>query len=755
MFDSKRTSLKKQKMKFTLTLIIAIFATLSWSQIDFNNYTTLIAQGTIPADFSMQTKQKLENDIQTGREGLSKSEEAKFLEMIHYGIDNVLHSGLCVYGDPISNYVSDIAKNLLKDDPELFNKLRFYTIKSNVPNAFSTDQGIVFITTGLVSQFANEAQLAFVVGHEISHFTKQHVVQTFDWNLKNHNHHDYIDQMSTYSKDKEFEADVIAVELCHKAGYSDNEIYNSFDVLMYSYLPFDEIEMPYSYFNTDYFYAPEIYFPTKKYEIKAEEDYDDAQSSHPNVKRRKDTVNIALSNFENWGEASYVVDKTRFLDVRNIARFESVRSDVLEGNYANALYSIFLLEKDYPSSIYLSKMKAHSWLGLTNFKDNNRISNAIQSTSQLEGESATIHFFLKKLTRPAMTTLALRQIYDIKQLYPEDQEISLLYTKMLSNLAWKESFKPKDYSSKTFHQAANDFIAKQDSANLEVVEVNEEEPIKKQTKYDRIKKKKDPNTVESFDTTKYYLYGISDIISNDAFITSYKVEEEKFKNAEAEEDAIGQLSYREQAKIRQQKESNSSKLGVNEIIVVEPTVISYNRYGVNNVKSDELETDLEEAIGYASEMIGTSTYNINKREMEAGGTDAFNERNTIMTLLQQIIVADDNDEGVLPVDYLLLQDVKNHYGTDNILFTLVEHQYQPRMSPGGVVGMIFLPPVLPLYLIRGFFAANHTEITFIVLNTEKGTAAYANTLYQNSPVKKWNLRSQMFNILSEIQTKPQ
>lgn len=741
-------------MKLTLTFLLTICTALSWSQTDFNNYITLTAQGKIPSDFSLQTKQKLEEDIKTEREGLSKSEEAKFLEMIHYGIDNILHSGLCVYGDPISNYVSDVAQNLLKDDPELFKKLRFYTIKSNVPNAFSTDQGIVFITTGLISQFANEAQLAYVVGHEISHYTKHHVVQSFDWNLKNSNHHDYLDQMSTYSKDKEFEADIVAVELCHKAGYSDNEIYNSFDVLMYSYLPFDEIEMPIDYFNTDYFYAPEIYFPTKKYVIKAEEDYNDAHSSHPNVKRRKDTVNVALSNFDNWGNASYVVDQARFTEVRNIARFESVRSDILEGSYANALYSIFLLEKEFSNSIFLSKMKAHSWLGLMNFKDNNRISNAIQSTSQLEGESATVHFFLKKLSRQAMTTMALRQIYDIKQKYPEDKEVSMLYTKMISNLAWKESFKPKEYSNKTFHEAADGFLAKQDSVQNVVVE-EVEEPIKKQTKYDRIKKKKDPNMVESFDTTKYYLYGISDIISNDSFLSQYALEEAKFKKIQEEDEQLNKLSYREQAKIKKQKQSNASKLGIEEIIVVEPTVISYNRHGVDNVKSDELESDLESAIEYAGKIVGTSIYNINKREMDAGGTDAFNERNTIMTLLQQIIVADESEEGVLPVDYLLLQDVKNHYGTDNILFTLVEHRYQPRIHPGGVVGMIFLPPVLPLYLIRGFFAANHTEITFIVLNTEKGTAEYANTLYQNSPVKKWNLRSQMYNILNEIHTKPQ
>src|SRR5690606_12160884 len=168
-----------------LIAICVLLPGLIAAQTDFNHYQTLQSSGKIPEDFSKQTSIKLEEDTEE-RDGLTRSEEELFLEMIHYGIGEILHSGVCVYGDPVSNYVERVADHLLVDMPEVRKKLRFYTIKSNVANAFSTDQGIVFVTTGLIAQLTDEAELAFVLAHEISHYTEKHVVQTFDWNLRNY-----------------------------------------------------------------------------------------------------------------------------------------------------------------------------------------------------------------------------------------------------------------------------------------------------------------------------------------------------------------------------------------------------------------------------------------------------------------------------------------------------------------------------------------------------------------------------------------
>jgi len=125
-------------------LLITLLITLSISpcihgQIDFKNYATLLSKGTIPEDFTKQTYVKLAEDLKKGKEELSQYQERIFFEGTNYAIDEILHSGLVVYGDEISTYVSEIAAILLKNNDDLIRKLRFYTIKSNEANAFSTE----------------------------------------------------------------------------------------------------------------------------------------------------------------------------------------------------------------------------------------------------------------------------------------------------------------------------------------------------------------------------------------------------------------------------------------------------------------------------------------------------------------------------------------------------------------------------------------------------------------------------------------
>ncbi len=736
-------------MKTTFFWMLIVSCQLTFAQTNFDRYRTLMSAGPIPEDFSKETYEKLKDEAKKDREGLNKKQEGEFSTMIHYGLDNVLHSGLCVYGDPLSNYITEVARNLLKDDPELFNKLRFYTIKSNVANAFSTDQGIVVFTTGLVSQFSNEAQLAYVVAHEISHFTENHVVQSFSYNDKARNKSDYIENMSTYSKDKEFQADKIAVALCHKAGYSDNEIYNSFDVLMYSHLPFDEIEFPANYFDSDVFFIPKDLFPSEKYPIKAEEDYDDDLSTHPNIKKRKDTVNVALSDFDNWGDKSFLFDKSKFDEISTIARFENVRTDILDAEFVNALYSIFLLEKDFPNSFYLQKMKAHAWLGLYHLKTNNNLSEAVKKTSELEGESAALHYLIKKMNSEGIGTLALREIHDIKKMYPEDFEINFLYDRLISKLVNNSKFKIEKYSKKSFQEASQGFLATKEAKKNDTIPRTEEPVAEKKTKYERIKKNKDANEPENFDSTKYYLYGLSDIIEDENFKTIFAKYTSQKDAAEQEENRLNALSKAARKKELAKKEKES-QLNITNLIVVEPTVISYDKNGVNYVKSDELELNLEEAIAYSAEDLGIDLIHIDKGTLASGGTEAFNERNTLFTLLNQLYSAEQNEEGVLPIDFDLLKEFKNHYNTENVMFTLVEHYYKPRLSPGGVVGMIFLPPLLPLYIIRGFALANNTEMTNILLNTDNGTVEFSDTNFSRTPVKKWYLRSELYDFFTGV-----
>ena len=737
------------KSLFVSVILMVLLSNIGNSQINFDKYTTLMSKGSIPEDFTKETYKKLADDLKKDRSDLTNSQEKVFLEGSNYEIDDILHSGLVIYGDDISTYVAEIADKLLQNEGDLRAKLRFYTIKSNAANAFSTDQGIVFVTTGLIAQLTSEAQLAYVIAHEIAHYTEKHVVETFDWETQKGQHNDRIERLSQYSKDKEFEADKIGIRMYNTAGYSVDEIFTTFDVLMYSYLPFDEIEFPFTYFNTSQIFVPSSLFPSKKYEIKAEEDYDDENSSHPNIKKRKEAAEKEIGTISTWQNATQFLGIERFNQIRNIARFESVRSDIIDAAYGSAMYSVFLLEKDFPNSIYLKRTKAQIWLNMMLYKSENMSAKMLDKTSEYEGESAAVHFFLKKLSREGMMTMALRQIHDLHMANLNDTEITTIYSRFVKEVSNDEKFKIESFSKKSFSEAANDFLISQNDTNKIAVK----DTIAKSTsKYDRIKNKKNADAPENFDSTKFYLYGINDILIDTEFINQH----DQFKKIKADEDKeiekYNSLSNAEQKALDKKKAANEYSIGLKEIIVVEPMVISYKKGDVDNVKSEKLEKDFASAIEGAAKSAGVTTYSIDSRSLINKGTQGFNERSLLISLLNQL-AAEDN-VNIFPVDFQLLNEIKNNYGTSKVMFSLVEHDYSPNITAMGVLSSVLLYPILFVYVPVGILTGNNTEMSVLILDLENGVIQNGINYYFKDSPKKLQLGAHMYDIFKKLNTEP-
>ena len=734
------------KKLICILLLFISFGVLS--QQDFNNFKTLNSVGKIPADFSSLTYQKIAEDLKTNKGNLSKAQEKVFLQGIHYGIDDLLHSGMVVYGDEISLYIKSIADRLLENKSDLKSHLRFYTLKSNESNAFSTDQGIVFVTTGLISQLTNEAQLAFVLAHEISHYTEKHVIESFEYRTKNKRDLS-IRGLSVYSKEKEFEADRLGLKIYNEAGYSKEELLPSFDVLMYSYLPFDEIEFPKSYFSNNHIFIPENLFPTKKYEIKAVEDYDDSISSHPNIKKRKDELSTEIENFSNWGDKVFVFGRSKFEYIRNLCRFESVRTDVLDANYADAIYSIFILEREFPNSIYLKRMKAQIWLGLAQFKKNGNINETLDRNDDLEGEIASVHFFLKKINKEGMFTLALREIFDLKKSLPDDKQIDAIYNYLLKELASAISFKIENYSKKNFHEASKEFL---ETKSKLPINITDSTALKKtESKYDKIKSKKNTDNSVNFDSTKFYLYGISDLLDDSLFSQRFAIEKEHFLESEKDRKAFESLSYKQQSKILKEIKETELQIGVNELIVVEPMVFSYKHGVIDLLKSEKLKHLYSQVIESSASDSEIKVFTIDRDNLELKGTSIFNERSALFSFMQQ--VSREDNFNIFPVDHELLEEIKTNYGTSKVLFTWVEHQYSPRISPSMVFLSLFIYPVLTVYVPLGVFSGHDTEMNVIILDIEKGSIDVGSSYYFKDTPKRLHLGAHMFHIFNDLKTK--
>lgn len=84
-------------------------------------------------------------------------------------------SGL-LYGQPaLDAYLQGVADTLHRpDDPS---PIRVRVIKGPWPNAFVLPNGASYVTTAMLDMLDNEAQLACVLGHEMTHLVEQHALQ--------------------------------------------------------------------------------------------------------------------------------------------------------------------------------------------------------------------------------------------------------------------------------------------------------------------------------------------------------------------------------------------------------------------------------------------------------------------------------------------------------------------------------------------------------------------------------------------------
>jgi len=78
-----------------------------------------------------------------------------------------------LYNNPIlQQYLNNIGQKIVpKDSPNTYS---FKLLLDPMPRAESFSTGSVYVSTGLVAMLDNEAQLAYILGHEIAHVEKNH-----------------------------------------------------------------------------------------------------------------------------------------------------------------------------------------------------------------------------------------------------------------------------------------------------------------------------------------------------------------------------------------------------------------------------------------------------------------------------------------------------------------------------------------------------------------------------------------------------
>lgn len=494
-------------MKKRLTTAFVALMMLAGGRVQAQ-FEGLKSVGDIPADLKMSIEELYEADLQRAEKyaGGRVRDRQQVIEG-SYRINKMMAGGRIVYGDPITRMIERIADTLLVDYPELRQELRFYTVKSPDVNAFATSQGMVFVNAGLVAQVENEAQLAFIIGHEIVHYYRSHSLEELVGKNKKKKRTANVEDESTEmndflrrhhrSREMENEADSLGIALFYLKSPYDKEVTEGvFDVLQYSELPFDDVPFDTNYFNTPYYKLTGCWLDSVA-DITSRDNYDDSRSTHPNILSRRIKCANTLDGY--YGGEKYVITTAdEFNRLRHLARLESIRQELIHGQYSRAFYNTWLLQRINPDDEYLNQCLAQALYGVAMFK-NHMSTNAVTGDyNKVEGESQQVYYALRQMSNDQATMVALHKVWECKRRFPDNEAFDLMATDLLEELRTSLKKSNIDFTNEPQREEQADTAATQ----------TEEKAM---TKYERIKQKRKVQTQKSPSA-----YAFTDLMMNDA-----------------------------------------------------------------------------------------------------------------------------------------------------------------------------------------------------------------------------------------------
>lgn len=658
--------LLSNKLKLTLFFTAFLVSQLQ-AQI---NYQPLKSKGEIPEDFIRATEDKYKDEIEEIEEENVGDEEKEYHKEFalgsNFGVDELLLDGSVLYNDSISLYIKSIAKVVMENDLETFNSLRFYTLKDDVANAFTTANGIIFVTTGLMARLENEAQLAYILCHEISHFTLKHGKNNYVKREKllrgetggNLSVMDKTSVLFGYSKASEYEADENGLKLFLESKYSKIESFKSFDVLKKANEPLSDLGYDFIALENPYYNFPERLFIKELKEKEEEEEDGDEHSTHPSATKRQFKLELLLEEEEIEGQ-DYIIGKEIFDRIQYISRMEYLLSLVNNGDFVRALFDANYLKTIYPRNNFIGNIESYSYYSLSKADLDNELSDYILKNDF--GNLSEFNYFIKKTKENELLVLSAKQMY-INYRKDTSNAFNLLLLKdQLFELMRKEMmFKNFDLTPPADPKVQHI----KDSIEIEEKYGDKLTAAQKKRKLERKARKSEKD---------YYYYAFYDRIKDDPVFKSVFMEAEKEYKKEivdAETEKYKSDAYLMSQYYRQK----GVAIGLNDMVLLSPNVRSFQwennqvKYS-DRLKDGEAERKIKDMFVENGRSIGMNVNVIEERGENGLTTKSYNTRSSMLEYIVAKAAVSFRKQIVFGEQYK--DEIYDEYGTLNIgLFSI-------------------------------------------------------------------------------------
>ncbi|MFY8108050.1 MAG: M48 family metallopeptidase [Bacteroidia bacterium] len=712
--------MKKNKY---IWLVLLLFVSLNYLKAQ-----TFSASGKIdPAFLEIINYQGIDG------EKFKSRTEKKFAVVLDYKLHNFLNSGKVIYNCQASEYIEKVADNLLRNQPKLRGEINFYIVKSTDVNAFTYHNGMVFINIGLLANVKTEAQLAFILAHEISHYQLKHSFQKYKQSKieqkraarSNGSGADAFIRMMSYSRETELEADNNGLKLFLQSEYATKASLDVIKGLEFADYPIENKEILRESFETPFFKISPLIFPDTASTIVSHEADEDSLVTHPNIKTRIAALKKGLDGVNQNKGSEFILEASQFHNIRNAARKELSNLYLEEGDFISAFYNSYILLQEKPNDKDLLVAELKSLFFIQNYINENLKSKITVSPKKIKGELQKLHSFFKKSQKSDMNAFVLRLSWRLRHELGDDADGI-----KFSNFCIRE-FGANVSNQLNHFKPISEY---QDSLFIHNYEINKNAPNKTmKTNFKALRKKSDYKHVSISH------FAMSDFLDDKNFKTIF---EEQVKLVELKGADDNDKGDSEEEKIEKdvdviaKKKSKKKEKPLIEEAITNLLVIDINNLFYDLRKDDPLiyltvkekEQMLMSLIKKTGELNGVKVSVFNPSELSSNDSALFTERVILNNWLSKI-----HDEGIKfdfsdSKEQALIKRIMEKYNTKHLCFinSIAELDYRDNLDIDLRLFLLsFLLPPLPIYFgYRLFNPAKASAIYIPVYNMENGKIIY-------------------------------
>lgn len=288
-----------------------------------------------------------------------------------------------LFDTPINDYLEAILSEIIAANPEIpAAEINLFISRYAAPNASCLGEGSIVFNIGLIRRLENKDQIAFILCHELAHYTANHVnnnikknIQTFNAIQSNKrvnrlrkqkfNQREKLLEIlaglryerSRHSRVHETDADAIGMSYYLNTSFRPEEalrcmlLLDTLDQDKYTELPnlkkwFDFPDYP---FKTRWLLAKKRGLSRMKVQIDTA--LIDSLKTHPDCQLRHQLLRQQI-NGVSTSPTSHK-EETHFKDIIRLADFELVESFFNLENYGRSLFHALQLLEKYPDNLYL------------------------------------------------------------------------------------------------------------------------------------------------------------------------------------------------------------------------------------------------------------------------------------------------------------------------------------------------------------------------------------------------------------------